>query len=87
MTNELVTIRQKIDTIDDSIATLLVRRLELSLRVGELKKLNKIPVLDTKREESILGRIANHIPDELNMAILGIFKTIIIQSRKLQSHE
>lgn len=87
MMNDLEQIRKKIDRIDDSIGMLLVKRLELSLRVGELKKMAHTPVIDSAREQSILSRISQQIPDELNNEIIGIFKTIIEYSRKLQSHE
>jgi len=52
--NTLKILRNQIDKIDDSIVSLLAKRMELVKNVGQLKKQNKLKVLDLKRWQEII---------------------------------
>ncbi len=70
-------LREEIDKVDSEILDLIRKRAEISVAVGEAKKLSKAPVLDKNREKEILKKLKT--PYEVR-----IFKKIIIESRKLQ---
>lgn len=75
--DKLIQLRKKIDKIDNSLAELLRRRAEEVIKIKELKKLQKLPVIDTNREKKILKNLKNDYEK-------NIFKQILIESRKLQ---
>ena len=78
--------RKKIDSIDKKVLELLNRRAKIAIKIGEIKKINKIKVKAPERERKILENLKkiNSGPFS-DQAIQKIFKTIIIESRKLQS--
>lgn len=54
---KLEKIRKSIDSIDDEILNLFLKRLELCKEIGKLKKDEKLPVFDSKRENEILSKV------------------------------
>ncbi len=54
---KLEKIRKSIDSIDDEISNLFLKRLELCKEIGKLKKDEKLPVFDSKRENEILYKV------------------------------
>ena len=54
---ELFNLRKDINDIDNKIMSLLINRLEVVEKVGELKKKNNMEVLDKKRENAIFKKI------------------------------
>jgi chorismate mutase len=49
MNNKLKDLRKQIDKIDESIVSLLVKRMEVVKKVGQYKKENNLPPLDNSR--------------------------------------
>jgi len=47
-------LRKQIDKIDELIITLLAKRMEMVKKVGKLKKVNNLPLLDNKRWKEII---------------------------------
>ncbi len=82
---ELAELRKKIDEIDRSIVELLNRRAELSHKVGEIKKIYNIDIIDYSREKEVINKILSYsnkkIPDE---DLKNIYREIIASSRKVQ---
>ena len=76
--NEL---RSKINTIDDTIMSLLEERYNISLEIGILKDKLKVAVLDQNREEYILNKASKYSHSPL---IESVYKTIMKESRNLQ---
>ena len=74
-------LRRSIDIIDDKIMTLLEERFSLSMKIGELKKLTKTAILNTKREDAILNKTLkySHSPE-----INSTYKTMLKESKLLQ---
>ena len=74
-------LRTKIDECDEQIIELIRRRFELVREIGRYKTNHNLPVLDTKREESILKKASkySHSPE-----IDGIYRTIMEKSKSLQ---
>lgn len=59
---EIEQLRKRLDTIDDSISSLLSERVGLALRIIEIKKENGLAVEDLDREEQIIMRISQKHP-------------------------
>ncbi len=82
---KLIELRKKIDEIDKSIVELLNKRAELSREVGEIKKINKVEIIDYEREKEVFRKILSYskkiIPDE---DLKNIYREIIASSRKIQ---
>ncbi len=74
-TDRLSDMRAQIDDIDDEIVTLLNRRMAISKKIGNYKKLANIAIKDTVREKEILKKVGDF--DE-------IYKKIFEHSCKLQ---
>lgn len=53
---ELQELRTEIDTLDEDLLNLLSRRMQVSLRIGNLKKANRITVLQSARWNEVLER-------------------------------
>ena len=52
--------RNEINKIDDQIINLLKERMLISKKIGDFKKENNIPVLNSNRESEVLNRIINY---------------------------
>lgn len=79
--DQIKNLRAEIDEIDNTIMNLLEKRYSLSLKIGDLKELFKIDVLDYNREKIILDKASkySHSPQ-----IENVYKTIMKESRSLQ---
>jgi len=55
--NDITALRKRIDAIDEQIMKLLSERVELSQKIGKIKKKLNKPILDTKREREIYDQI------------------------------
>ncbi|MDR2583269.1 MAG: chorismate mutase [Fibromonadaceae bacterium] len=86
MTPEIENLRQKIDSIEDSLISLLNERAKYVLEIGRIKKTQSLPIADSKREELILKRVAEKNPGPMsNEFMVDVFKKIIDESIKLES--
>ncbi|HBR58610.1 MAG TPA: hypothetical protein DEA22_14260 [Blastocatellia bacterium] len=78
--------RKNIDQIDAKIIDLLNKRAAESDRIGRLKMRAGLPVIDLRREDDIIRRIARcsdgPMPDK---SLALIYRQILLESRKLQS--
>jgi monofunctional chorismate mutase len=74
-------LREKIDAIDKEIMSLLNKRYDVSIAVGEEKKAVEKQVLDSNREDIIFDKCSNfsHSPQ-----IKEVYKTIMSESKKIQ---
>ena len=55
MNDELKELRKEIDRIDKQIISLIDERMKISLKVGETKKKNNIPIFDPEREKEVIA--------------------------------
>ena len=86
MSQDLTTLREQISTLDAGILALLDERMRLAVKIGEYKQDNKIEVLDSNREQSLLQQLIKKnettiIPDE---KLLEIWGKILETSRGIQ---
>ncbi len=84
--NELQILRDGIDDIDGEILQLFLKRMELCLNVGRVKKENNVTVLQGDREEQILARIAENSPEVYQNCTRTLFRNIMDFSKDLQSN-
>lgn len=87
MKNELDTLRQQIDSVDEQIINLLSDRMTVVNLVGEYKKKNNIPPLDPKRWQEVLDtrlKLAREKGLDIEM-IRNIYENIHDQALKIES--
>lgn len=88
-------LRQQLDTIDQEIIELLIRRFKITDEVGVLKSINKKTVVDMVRENEVLENIklkiwtenqreSNENTECLATCISEIYKVIMAQSKLKQ---
>jgi len=49
-------LRKEIESIDDQMRDLFLKRMDVSKRIGQYKKEHGLPILDLKREEELIKR-------------------------------
>ena len=82
---DLKEIRKKIDTIDEELVKLFLKRMELSKEVAEYKAENKLPILNKAREREIISRVCEASPEGLEMYTKTLFTTLFEVSRSYQN--
>ena len=82
---QLKHLREKIDSIDDELLELFLKRMELCREVAENKIHTKKAVNDTSREDAILYRLASKTPDELKLFLKELYSTMFAVSKSYQS--
>ena len=85
---KLEELRQEINQIDDELVVLLEKRMKLVSQVAAYKQETGKAVLDTKREEVILSRVADHVENPAYKdTIRATFKDILKNSRAYQEQK
>lgn len=79
--------RKEIDGIDREIVDAFIRRMEASRRISEIKKSEKLPVLDEKREKEVLARACSMAKDEYKRYVEELYVKIMELSKDLQREE
>ena len=83
--DELSNLRSGINDIDSQIFSLLLQRLGLVYNISEIKKKQNLPIYDKEREENIYNRIDAHYQGRNGLYIKDIYKTIMNESKRIQS--
>jgi len=81
---KLIEYRNEIEELDSKIAELLVRRMELSKKIGEYKKEQGLQIYDPKREEELKNKNILQVNEEYRRAYQQVFETILKVSKELQ---
>lgn len=82
--DKLVEYRTEIEKLDSEIAELLVKRMELSKKIGAYKKENGLQIFDAKREEELKQKNILQVNEEYRRAYQQVFETILKVSKELQ---
>jgi len=77
-------LRTQIDAIDDELAALLARRMDLAARVAATKRETGAPVLQPARERAILARLGEGMEPRYLPALNAIYEAIFRASREYQ---
>jgi len=78
---DLKELREQIDAIDTLLASLIEKRREIVNKIGEFKKVNRLPVEDKTREEEILNKLTKE-HKEVENEIKSIYSIIFELSKK-----
>ncbi len=82
---ELETYRAQIDAIDSRLVPLFLERMAVTQKVGEYKKANGIPVLDSGRERQVIADKTALAPDPFEKAdVASLYESIMAISRRQQ---
>ena len=82
---DLSKIRAEIDRVDDEIATLYGKRMDLIKQVCEAKKECGTPVNDPDREKKILLRVTDKVEEPIQVYLKRVFETIFETSKAFQT--
>ena len=55
--DQILKIREEIDSIDDELLHLIKKRLDLTGEIGDIKKENQIEVIDSPREKAMFDAL------------------------------
>ena len=83
--NDLEEYRRRIDAIDAQLVQLFLRRMEVTRKVGEYKKANGLPVLDSGREKQVIAAKTALTGDPARKAdVAALYESIMAISRRQQ---
>lgn len=78
MSKTVDSIRQQIDSLDDKLHDLLMKRAELVLKIGEEKRRNKVQIIQPDREAVMVRRLlARHVGPLPKEAIVRIWRELV----------
>ncbi len=82
---DLEELRQEIDQVDQDLADVLEKRLQLVMEVAALKKAKGLPVKDKNREAKVIAKVAGFLENQdYSLAIKNIMRGIIDQACVLE---
>ena len=81
---ELQSLRNQIDDIDKELVSLFIKRMNCSAMVAELKRKNRLPVLDASRERALLNKISELAGEDFEGYARTLYSTILSLSRSYQ---
>ncbi len=81
---DLNTIREKIDSVDEKLKFLLIERFDLIEKIIEIKKNLDADYFDSKREFNIYKMILKDLPADKIKPLQNIFERILDESRAFQ---
>ena len=82
---ELELMRKKIDEIDDKLLALFKERLEVSKKIGLLKKKYKMEIFDPQREQEIINGCTQNSTEDETVYLEKILRKLMDISKELQS--
>ena len=82
---ELELMRIKIDEIDDKLLVLFKERLEVSKKIGLLKKKHNIKIFDPQREQEIIDNCTQNVSDDEKKYIKKFLRNLMDISKEVQS--
>ena len=82
---ELELMRKKIDEIDDKLLVLFKERLEVSKKIGLLKKKHNIKIFDPQREQEIIDSCTQNVSDDEKKYIEKFLRNLMDISKEVQS--
>ncbi|MFA5524233.1 MAG: chorismate mutase [Tissierellales bacterium] len=80
--DDLSKLRQEIDTIDNELIVLFERRMEVSKKVADYKRDNKLPIFDASRENIIIKKNIQKLNNKSLAEELESFYKIIFKISK-----
>ncbi len=75
--NEIDSLRQKIDGIDRSIVDLILQRTEAVEKIGKIKKSQGLPIFRPDRHGAVYLRVGDMVPEALSSGIRAVYREIM----------
>jgi chorismate mutase len=83
--DEIETLRQRIDELDEALVRLLSARAECALKIGQAKKELGLEIYQPSREADVLNHVQRLNPGPLDDgAIRRLFERVIDEARRLE---
>lgn len=82
--DKLNNLRAEVDSIDEELNKLFIKRLGLVEEIYKEKELNKMDILDKNREDMILKKLKNETPYEYFEYSKDLFENILRISKNYQ---
>ena len=82
---ELELMRKKIDEIDDKLLALFKERLEVSKKIGLLKKKYKMEIFDPQREQEIIDNCTQNVSEDEKVYVEKFLRNLMDISKEVQS--
>ena len=82
---ELELMRIKIDEIDDKLLVLFKERLEVSKKIGLLKKKHNIKIFDPQREQEIIDSCTQNVNEDEKIYIEKFLRNLMDISKEVQT--
>ncbi|CKH19972.1 T-protein [Fusobacterium polymorphum] len=82
---ELELMRKKIDEIDNKLLALFKERLEVSKKIGLLKKKYKMEIFDPQREQEIIDGCTQNISEDEKVYVEKFLRNLMDISKEVQS--
>ena len=82
---ELELMRKKIDEIDDKRLAFFKERLEVSKKIGLLKKKYKMEIFDPQREQEIIDGCTQNISEDEKVYVEKFLRNLMDISKEVQS--
>ena len=77
--------RQRIDELDLELIRILNERASCAIEIGKIKRQEKLPIYDPKREENIVRMMLEHNRGPLDAeGVRSLFERIIDESRRIE---
>jgi monofunctional chorismate mutase len=77
--------REQINHIDEEIISLLEKRFNIVMEIGEYKKENNLPVLDEEREKKVVKTCIGYLKNKnYSKAVEDIYTQIMGSSKELE---
>lgn len=82
---QLEELRNKINEIDDQMVDLFVERMKVAAQIGGTKAENNLPVLDKRRERTVLQKVMERAGEEFELYTNTLYQTMFDVSRSYQA--
>lgn len=82
---KLEELRLRINDVDEKIVLLLKERFDIAKEIGETKKNLGLDVENKGREEEVVKKVRDMLPDDLKDLAEEIYRTIIKTSKDYQN--
>ncbi|HHT50775.1 MAG TPA: chorismate mutase [Eubacteriaceae bacterium] len=83
--DELTKLREEIDEIDRHLVSLFESRMEIAIKIGQLKKKNNLPILNTLREQEVIELALNNLKNpRFKKPLEEFFKGLLKVSKEMQ---
>ena len=84
---ELEILRTEIDIIDEQLVELFEKRMELAIKIGDIKKQKGMQILDSQREKAVIKNAIAHLKNkDLSDELEAFLRNLMDSSKKIQQY-